>query len=42
MAINWDFVDFKHMAKENHKILKEEPMFKVISMFNFIIQIFSK
>ena len=37
MVINGDFFDFKHMAQENHKILNRESMFKIISMFNFII-----
>ena len=37
MVINGDFFDFKRMAQQNHKILKKESMFKIISMFNFII-----
>ena len=37
MVIDGDFFDFKRMAQENDKILSKEPMFKIISMFNFII-----
>ena len=37
MVIDGDFFDFKHMAKENHKILNKESMFKIISLINFII-----
>ena len=37
MVINGDFFDFKYMAQEIHKILNKESMFKIISMFNFII-----
>ena len=37
MVINVDFFDFKYMVQENHKILNKESMFKIISMFNFII-----
>ena len=37
MVINGDFFDFKHMAQENDEILSKESMFKIISMFNFII-----
>ena len=37
MVIDGDFFDFKHMAQENDKILSQESMFKIISMFNFII-----
>ena len=37
MVINGDFFDFKHMVQKKQKILSKESMFKIISMFNFII-----
>ena len=37
MVIDGDFFDFKPMAQENDEILSKESMFKIISMFNFII-----
>ena len=37
MVINGDFFDFKRRGQQNHKILNKESMFKIISMFNFVI-----